>query len=88
MLTFKEFLEEQKDIDEAIKKKTVVRNGKRIRKKVDTRDDFKVVGGKSKRITPAERRRRSKAQKKGARKRKSGQKSANRKRQRSIRKRR
>lgn len=87
MKTFKEFLDEQRDIDEAAKRKTVVRGGKRVRKKVDDRDGYKVVGGKSVKMSPAEKRRRSKAQKKAAKKRKSGQKSANRKRQRSLKKR-
>ena len=49
MLSFNEFLEE--DLDEAVKRKVVVRGGKRKVKFKTNRDGYKVVGKKEIRIS-------------------------------------
>ncbi len=79
--------EKEDVLDERIKKKVVVRDGKRKRVKRSTKAGYKVVDGKESRMSSKEKRNRSKSQKKGARKRKVGMASANRKRKISNRKR-
>lgn len=74
-------------VDEALKRKKVVRGGKRkILKKTDKKG-YKTVGGKEVRMTAREKINRARAQKKAARKRKPTQAKANRKRAISNRKR-
>ena len=74
------------ELTESLKRKVVVRKGKRIRKKVSTKPGYKVINGKEVRMKPGEIRRRKKAQRKGARLRKGKKASANRKRKQSMRK--
>lgn len=77
----------EEEVNEARgKKKKVVRGGKRT-KKVQCRSGYKSVNGKCVRMSQSERRTRSKAQRKGAKKRRQGQSSSIQKRKRSMRKR-
>jgi len=69
-----------------VRKERVVRGGKRTRK-VKCKSGYKAVGGRCVRMSSSERRTRSKAAKRGARKKKGQKKSIERKRKRSIRKR-
>jgi len=57
-------------INEVLKKKVIFRNGKRMVKKKSDKDGFKTVNGKEVRMSATEKRKRSKSQKIGARKRK------------------
>ena len=68
MLSFNEFLEE--DLDEAVKRKVVVRGGKRKVKFKTNRDGYKVVGKKEIRINPTDAKKMSIRNTKSARKRK------------------
>ena len=68
MLSFNEFLEE--DLDEAVKRKVVVRGGKRKVKFKTNRDGYKVVGKKEIRISPTDAKKMSIRNTKSARKRK------------------
>jgi hypothetical protein len=67
MLSFNEFLEE--DLDEAVKRKVVVRGGKRKVKFKTNRDGYKVVGKKEIRISPTDAKKMSIRNTKSARKR-------------------
>ena len=68
MLSFNEFLEE--DLDEAVKRKVVVRGGKRKVKFKTNRDGYKVVGKKEIRISPTDAKKMSIRNTKSSRKRK------------------
>lgn len=76
-----------KNVVEAVRRKRVVRNKKVQWKKYSTREGYKVVGGKEKRITHKEKRRRKLAQRKAKVKRRTKRASSNRKRMRSMKKR-
>jgi len=82
-MTFKEGLE----IIEAIKKKWVVRKGKKIRKKFTDKAGYKMVGGKEVRMKPAEVRKRKRSAIKGSKKKKSQKASIARSRKISMKKR-
>ena len=58
------------DFEEAIKRKVVVRGGKKIRKKVTTKTGYRMSEVKQVRMSAAEKRKRAKGAKKAARKRK------------------
>ena len=75
------------DFEEAIKRKVVVRGGKKIRKKVTTKAGYRMSGGKQVRMSAAEKRKRAKGAKKAARKRKGRMAGILRKRKKSLRKR-
>ena len=68
MKTFKELMDE---FVEALKRKVVYRDGKRVVKKVTDKDGYKVVGGKEVKMSSKEKLARKKAGKIAARKRKS-----------------
>jgi len=68
------------------KKKTVIRNGKRV-KKLQCKHGFKALDNKCVKMSSAERMTRAKAQKKASRKRKPTNKKANAKRMKSMKKR-
>lgn len=74
-------------IQEALKRKVVIRGGKRIVKKVTDKPGYKVVGGKEQRMKPSEIRARHKSAIKSARKKKSHQAQITRKRNKSMKKR-
>lgn len=78
-------LDDSEDLSE-VKKKLVVRAGKRMRK-IDCPEGKKAVNGKCVRITASEKRVRSKSAKKSARKRKGKQAAISRKRAKSLKKR-
>lgn len=87
---FQEILEmTDGDIDslQEVKKEKVVRGGKKTRK-VKCKQGYKAVSGKCVRMSSSEKRTRSKAAKRGARKAKSKKTATSRKRQRSIKRRR
>ena len=75
------------DFEEAIKRKVVVRGGKKIRKKVTTKSGYRMAGGKQVRMSASEKRKRAKGAKKAARKRRGRMAGILRKRKRSLRKR-
>ena len=68
MLSFEEYLSQ--DLDEAIKRKVVVRGGKRKIKFKTDRDGYKVVGNKEVRISPTDAKKMSIRNTRSARKRK------------------
>ena len=74
------------ELTEAVKKKVVYRNGKRLKKKVSTKDGYKMVGGKEVRMKQKEKKNRKISQRKGAKKRKASKSKANRKRKFTLRK--
>ena len=84
--------EEAEELDEALKRKVVVRNGKRVKKKISSKTGYKVATdsktGKKKEVkmSPAEQRTRKKAAKKAARKAKPKKAQAARKRAKSMKK--
>lgn len=69
-----------KKLVEAIKKKVVYRDKKRVVKKTSDKSGYKMVDGKEVKMSPTEIRKRSKGQKVGARKRKATSASSSRKR--------
>ena len=75
------------DVDEAVKRKRVVRGGKVQLKKKTDKPGYKVKGGKEVRMTPQEIMRRKRAAKKASLKRKSKKSVSSRKRVRSVAKR-
>ena len=75
------------DFEEAIKRKVVVRGGKKIRKKVTTKSGYRMAGGKQVRMSASEKRKRAKGAKKAARKRRGRMAGILRKRKKSLRKR-
>ena len=75
------------DFEEAIKRKIVVRGGKKIRKKVTTKSGYRMAGGKQVRMSASEKRKRAKGAKKASRKRRGKMAGILRKRKKSIRKR-
>ena len=78
---------EEEELEEALKKKTIVRSGKKMKVKRSTKAGYTVRDGKEVRMSPAERRRRKKAQKKAAKKRKAKKSTMMRKRKISMKKR-
>ena len=78
---------EENELFEALRKKVLFRNGKRMIKKKSTKSGYKSVGGKEKRMSHSEKKKRALSQIKGARKRKATKSKANRKRKKSMRKR-
>lgn len=76
-----------RDLSEKITKKKVIRDGKKLIKKTDDREGYKMVDGKSVKMTAQERLKRSKAAKKSAIKRKSTTKQSNLKRKKSMKRR-
>lgn len=76
------------NLKEAVRRKKIVRKGKTQWRKYSTREGYKVVNGKEVRITHNEKRRRKLAQRKAAIKRRTKSAQANRKRKRSMKKRR
>jgi hypothetical protein len=85
MKTFSQFLED--DLDEAIKRKVVIRGGKRKIKYKTDRAGFKVDGNKEVKISAADKIKMSLRNKKSARKRKGKMSISNTKRARSMQKR-
>ena len=88
MKTYKRRFTEEDDyeLDEAIKKKKVVRDGKKVTIKVTDKDGYKIVDGKEVKMSADELRKRSKGAKKGAKKAKSKSSQTDRKRKQSIKK--
>ena len=84
MQTFQEYLDATL---EALKKKIVVRGGKRMVLKKTDKKCYKVVGGKEIKMSAKEKMNRKKAAKKAAMKRKSGSAKAAKKRAKSMKKR-
>lgn len=76
------------ELHEALKRKVIVRGGKKKRVKRSTKKGYTTRGGKEVKMSSKERRNRRKSQKKAARKRKSKKSASLRKRKRSMRKRR
>ena len=74
-------------LSETVRKKRVVRQGKRVVKKVTDKPGYRIQNGREVRMSTSEKRKRAISQRKAARKRKPQQKAAERKRKRSIRKR-
>jgi len=87
-LTDDELEEGNYDLDEALKRKVIVRNGKRKRVKRSTKKGYTTRGGKEVRMSAKERRNRRKSQRKASRKRRAKKSQALRKRKKSMRKRR
>ena len=79
--------DDDEDLDEALKRKVIVRKGKRKVVKRSTRAGFTRRGGKEVRMKPVERRKRARSQKKASRKRRAKMKRAVKKRKRSLKKR-
>jgi len=75
------------ELGERLKRKWVVRGGKKKRVKKSTKKGFKVVGGKETKMKGKEKRARRKAQRRASKLRRAKKSSANRKRARSMRKR-
>jgi len=74
----------EEDINEAVKKITVVRDGKKKKVKKSTKKGYKIVDGKEVKQSSTEKRKLSKSAKKAAKKRKGKQSVAKRKRAKSI----
>jgi len=88
MKAFQEFIGHDDVEEQRVRKVNRIRGGKvQRRKRVSAKKGFTYRDGKLVRISPAERRRRSLGQKRGARKRKATQSMAVRKRKRTLRKR-
>ena len=88
---YEELTDEQyNELDEAVRKKVVIRGGKRVRKNTLSQAEkdagYKIVDGKKVKMSAMERLKRKKAAKKGARKAKGKRSLANAKRLRSIKK--
>jgi len=83
--------DEYEEMDEAIRRKIVIRGGKRIRKKVlspaEKKAGYKVNNGKKVKMSAIERMKRKRAARKGARKSRSKRSISTRKRLRSMRRR-
>ena len=78
---------EESIVCEALKKKIIVRKGKRLKVKRSTRKGYTTRGGKEVRMPAGERRKRKISQRKGAKKRRVKMKRAVRKRKKSLKKR-
>ena len=64
------YFSEEDDLDEGVKTVTVVRDGKRVKKKVTDKDGYKIIDGKEVKMDPKEVKNRKKAQKKAGKKKK------------------
>ena len=65
-----DYYELDEELEERVRIKKVVHGGKVIKRTISSKAGFKIVGGKEKKMTSAEKRKRKIAQKKAARKRK------------------
>lgn len=74
------------EIYEKVTKKTVYRQGKRMKKKVSDRPGYKIVDGKEKKMSAQEMRNRKISQKKGAKKRKASKNKSTRQLKQTLRK--